>query len=107
VASKSELLISTRLADYKIPYYYERPLVAPDGSFRLPDFTIPVENPDPDLLYWEHWGMRGDPAYEASMKKRREWYKKHGFLDKLIETDEVGGFDVPKIDRIIRDRLLP
>lgn len=107
VASKSELLISTRLAEFKVPYYYERPLVAPDGSFRLPDFTIPVENPDPDVLYWEHWGMRGDPAYETSMKKRREWYEKHGFLEKLIETDEVGGFDVPKIDRIIRDRLLP
>ncbi len=107
VASKSELLISTRLAEFKIPYYYERPLVAPDGSFRLPDFTIPVENPDPDFIYWEHWGMVGDPGYDAKMKKRREWYKKHGFLEKLIETNEVGGFDVTKIDGIIRDRLQP
>lgn len=107
VASKSELLISTRLSEFKLPYYYEKPLIAPDGSFRRPDFTVPVENPDPDVVYWEHWGKRGDPEYDASMRKRKEWYKKHGLLDKLIETDEVGGFDITKIDKVIRDRLLP
>lgn len=107
VASKSELLISTRLAAHRVPYYYERPLVASDGSVRRPDFTIPVEDPEPGFLYWEHWGMIGDPVYDASVQRRRDWYKKHGFFERLIETDEVEGLDVQKIDQIIRDRILP
>jgi hypothetical protein len=108
VRSKSEALIATQLHHAKLSYYYERPLVAPDGTLRRPDFTIPVETPDgPAVFYWEHWGMRGDPAYDVSIKRRQSWYKKHGFASQLIETDEIGGFDQMKIDRIIQSRLKP
>ena len=108
VRSKSEALIATQLHLAKLGYYYERPLVALDGTVRRPDFTIPVETPDgPGVVYWEHWGMRGDLAYDASIKRRQDWYKAHGFGEQLIETDEVGGFDQKKIERVIQDRLMP
>jgi hypothetical protein len=108
VASKSELLIANRLAELRVPYHYEFKLVAADGSMRRPDFTIPIETVDgPDVRYWEHWGMLGDPDYDASVKRRLAWYEKHGLIDKLIQSDEVGGFDSTKVDGIIREHLLP
>jgi ATP-dependent exoDNAse (exonuclease V) alpha subunit len=108
VLSKSEALIANLLFEAKVPYYYERPLVAPDGTFRRPDFTIPVETPDgPTELYWEHWGMLGDPDYDTSVERRKAWYVKHGYADRLLETDELGGFDSTKIEKLIRQRLSP
>jgi ATP-dependent exoDNAse (exonuclease V) alpha subunit len=108
VASKSELLIANRLAELRVPYHYEMRLVAADGSMRRPDFTIPVETADgPDIRYWEHWGMLGDPGYDASVERRLAWYEKHGLLGKLIQSDERGGFDSTKVDEIIREHLLP
>jgi exodeoxyribonuclease V alpha subunit len=108
VASKSELLIANRLAELNVPYYYEQKLQAADGSIRRPDFTVPVETPEgPDIRYWEHWGMLGNPDYEASMKRRLDWYEKHGLAGKLIQSDERGGFDSTKVDQIIREHLLP
>jgi len=108
VASKSEAIIATLLEKAKVPYYYEKLLIADDGSIRRPDFTIPIETPDgPTELYWEHWGMLGDPSYEASVIRRREWYKRHGLADRLLETDEVGGFNAKKIQSLIEERILP
>ena len=108
VASKSELLIANRLAELRVPYHYELRVVAADGSMRRPDFTIPIETADgPDVRYWEHWGMLGNPEYEASMKRRLAWYEKHGLIGKLIQSDELGGFDSTKVDQIIREHLLP
>ena len=108
VASKSEALIANMLLQMKVPYYYERLLVAPDGSLRRPDFTIPIETPDgPGELYWEHWGMVGNPDYDASKDCRKKWYAKHKFDQQLIETDEQGGFDSIVIEKIIRERILP
>jgi exodeoxyribonuclease V alpha subunit len=108
VASKSELLIANRLAELRVPYHYELRLVATDGSMRRPDFTIPIETTDgPDVRYWEHWGMLGNPDYDASVKRRLAWYEKHGLIGKLIQSDERGGFDSTKVDEIIREHLLP
>jgi ATP-dependent exoDNAse (exonuclease V) alpha subunit len=108
VASKSELLIANRLAELRVPYHYEFKLVASDGSIRRPDFTIPIETSDgPDVRYWEHWGMLGNPDYDASVERRLAWYEKHGLKDKLIQSDERGGFDSTKVDEIIREHLLP
>jgi hypothetical protein len=106
VASKSEALIATLLEKANIPYYYEKLLIAGDGTIRRPDFTISVEMPDgPTELYWEHWGKLGDPTYEASVERRRKWYKKHGLHDRLVETDEIGGFDAKKIQKVIEERI--
>jgi hypothetical protein len=108
VASKSELLIANRLAELRVPYHYEFKLVAADGSIRRPDFTVPIETADgPDVRYWEHWGMLGNPDYDASVKRRLAWYEKHGLMDKLIQSDERGGFDSTKVDAMIREHLLP
>jgi exodeoxyribonuclease V alpha subunit len=106
VASKSEALIANMLLQAKVPYYYERLLIAPDGTFRRPDFTIPVETPDgPAEIYWEHWGMLGDPDYDAGVERRKKWYAKHGFEAQLVETDELGGFDSTKIEKVIKDQI--
>ena len=108
VASKSEALIATLLEKAKVPYYYEKLLIADDGTIRRPDFTIPIETPDgPMELYWEHWGKLGDPTYEASVVRRREWYKRHGLADRLVETDELGGFNAKKIQSLIEEHILP
>ena len=108
VASKSEALIATLLEKAKVPYYYEKLLIADDGTIRRPDFTIPIETPDgPTELYWEHWGKLGDPTYEASVLRRREWYIRHGLADRLVETDELGGFNAKKIQNLIEERILP
>jgi exodeoxyribonuclease V alpha subunit len=108
VASKSEALIATLLENAKVPYFYEKLLIANDGTIRRPDFTIPIETPDgPKELYWEHWGKLGDPTYEASVVRRREWYRRQGLTDHLVETDELGGFDAKKIQRLIEEHILP
>ncbi|HIE17928.1 MAG TPA: hypothetical protein EYP71_07015 [Dehalococcoidia bacterium] len=107
VRSKSEALIANLLAQYNVRYYYERPLVAPDGTIRLPDFTVPVETSyGPSELYWEHLGMLEDPQYAWWWDRRRSWYEKHGFTDRLIVTDERGGFDSKKIEQVITERIL-
>lgn len=79
VASKSEALIANLLALHRVPYYYERLLIGHDGTPRRPDFTVSVETPDGPLdLYWEHWGKLGDPGYDATVARRREWYARNG-----------------------------
>ena len=50
--------------------------------------------------------MLGVPGYDDSVKRRREWYKRNGFDKQLIETDEIGGFDAKKIEKVIEDRVL-
>ena len=50
--------------------------------------------------------MLGKPDYDASVKRRLAWYEKHGLMDKLIQSDERGGFDSTKVDAIIREYLL-
>lgn len=108
VASKSEALIATLLDKAKVPYYYEKLLIADDGTIRRPDFTIPIETTDgPTEIYWEHWGKLGDPTYEASVVRRRKWYKRHGLADRLLETDERDGLNVKKIQGLIYERILP
>ena len=68
---------------------------------------LPVETAEgPDELYWEHWGKLGDPVYDESVRLRRDWYQTHGYAAKLIETNERGGFDSKKIEKVIRDRIL-
>jgi hypothetical protein len=107
VASKSEAIIATLLEKAKVPYYYEKLLIADDGTIRRPDFTIPIETANgPTELYWEHWGKLGDPTYEASVVKRRKWYKDHGLADRLVESDELDGFNAKKIQSLIEERIL-
>ena len=84
VRSKSEAIIANILADRDIPFRYEEPLYADDGTMFLPDFTVTFRGKD---FYWEHLGMLNNPAYNAHWTKKKAWYDKH-FPGKLITTVE-------------------
>ena len=58
VRSKSEAIITNLLVDKEIPFKYEEPLYAPDGTMFLPDFTVVFRGEE---YYWEHIGRTNDP----------------------------------------------
>ncbi|MDE1467159.1 ATP-dependent DNA helicase [Aurantiacibacter sp. D1-12] len=84
VRSKSEVIIANLLHQARIPFTYEEPAYAPDGSFYLPDFTLRIGG---ERLFWEHWGMLSDEAYKAHRDQKTSWYEKH-FAGRLVETFE-------------------
>jgi len=90
VRSKSEVIIANMLFDRGIPFKYEVPLYAPDGTFYLPDFTVRWHGED---WYWEHFGLMQNEAYRNHNETKMTWYERHGFKDRLITTTEEGGFD--------------
>lgn len=102
VRSKSEVIIANMLFERGIPFQYEVPLYAPDGTFYLPDFTI---NWRGEKWYWEHLGMLQDAGYRDHWDTKRAWYERHGFANRLITTSEVGGFDSKIVERTLRERL--
>ena len=84
VRSKSEAIITNLLVDRNIPFKYEEPLYAPDGTMYLPDFTVKFRGEE---YYWEHVGRINDTNYMAHWAKKEAWYKKH-FPGKLLVTYE-------------------
>jgi len=90
VRSKSEVIIANMLFERNIPFRYEQPLFAPDGTFYLPDFTITWRGTD---YYWEHVGMLHREDYRAHWEKKRAWYERF-FKGRLIITEE--GSDLSK-----------
>jgi exodeoxyribonuclease V alpha subunit len=97
VRSKSEVIIANMLTERNVPFRYEKPLFAPDGSFYLPDFTIMVKGEE---YYLEHVGRLDLPKYKAHWEEKERWYKKH-FLGKLLTTYE-GGTLSNDINKIIK-----
>jgi exodeoxyribonuclease V alpha subunit len=102
VRSKSEVIIANMLAERDIPFKYETPLVAPDGTIKLPDFTIKLYGEE---WYWEHLGMLSKPFYRAHWEKKHEWYQKHGFEENLITTSEMDGFDSQSVLNVLKDKF--
>ncbi len=86
VRSKSEVIVANLLHHAGIPFTYEEPLYADDGSFYLPDFTLRVGG---KRIFWEHWGMLTDASYLAHREQKAKWYEKH-FPGRLVETEESG-----------------
>jgi len=84
VRSKSEVIIANLLTAGGIPFRYELPLFAPDGTFYLPDFTIDWRG---KKFFWEHLGMLRDPKYKKAWETKKKWYAKH-FPDALVVTEE-------------------
>jgi ATP-dependent exoDNAse (exonuclease V) alpha subunit len=84
VRSKSEVIISNMLFERDIPFRYEVPLFAPDGSFYLPDFTVTWAG---ETWYWEHLGMMDRDEYRASWARKKEWYDRF-FPGRLVVTEE-------------------
>jgi hypothetical protein len=79
VRSKSEVIIADLLYSKHIDYQYEQPLDMPDGSRRLPDFTI-TDDTTGTTYYWEHLGMLQRPSYRRQWQAKLHWYKSHGIL---------------------------
>lgn len=84
VRSKSEVIIANMLFEREIPFRYEAPLFAPDGTFYLPDFTITWQG---EKWYWEHLGRLDEEKYRNHWETKHAWYEKH-FPGRLLETRE-------------------
>jgi len=90
VRSKSEAILANILHEEGIPFEYEVPLYAPDGTFYLPDFTLHFQG---ETWYLEHLGLLNNEKYRKHWETKKEWYEKHGFANRLIVTDEQNGAD--------------
>ena len=84
VRSKSEVIIANMLVSEEVPFIYEEPLYAPDGTMFLPDFTVRFRG---ETYYWEHIGRLDLPDYKAHWEIKEKWYEKH-FPGKLLITYE-------------------
>jgi hypothetical protein len=84
VRSKSEVIIANLLTAAGIPFRYEVPLMAPDGTMYLPDFTIEWRG---TTYFWEHLGLLDKPEYARKWKEKQVWYKKN-FPAQLLVTEE-------------------
>jgi ATP-dependent DNA helicase RecQ len=85
VRSKSEVIIANILYQTGIPFEYETFLTAPDGSRRLPDFTIEWRG---QTYYWEHLGMLDVDDYRRKWELKKGWYAEH-FPSQVITTTET------------------
>jgi hypothetical protein len=87
VRSKSEVIIANMLFERGIPFKYEVPLFAPDGTFYLPDFTITWNGEE---WYWEHLGLMEDENYRNRWNTvKKPWYEKY-FSGRFVTTIESG-----------------
>lgn len=82
--SKSEVIIANLLHERNVPFRYEQPLFAGDGTLRLPDFTITWAG---RTYYWEHLGRLDLIDYAEAWKEKRAWYE-HWFPGQLVTTEE-------------------
>jgi len=102
VRSKSEVIIANMLHQHEIPFRYEIPLYAPDGTFYLPDFTLSWRGQE---WYWEHLGMLSDEDYRNHWNEKEDWYRSHGFHEHLITSEEAEGFDSQVVESIMQGAL--
>ncbi|MHA1974100.1 MAG: hypothetical protein ACTSW1_13965 [Candidatus Hodarchaeales archaeon] len=98
VRSKSETIIANMLFERDIPFTYETPLYAKDGTLFLPDFTIQWQGQE---WYWEHLGMLNIERYKNHWETKKQWYKENGYLDRVITSTEEEGIDSTKIQEIL------
>ena len=90
VRSKSEKILADKFFALGIPYKYECPLTTKNRTTLYPDFTFYDPQNDREI-YWEHFGMMGDPAYAKKAYQKLEEYAKRGIYlgDRLIATFEM------------------
>ena len=84
VRSKSEMNIANILQLKNIPFEYEVPKFAPNGSMYLPDFTIRWQGTE---YFWEHVGRLDLPEYKNHWETKQKWYEEH-FPGQLLVTYE-------------------
>lgn len=98
VRSKSEVIIANMLFERDIPFTYEMPLYAADGTFYLPDFTVTWRGED---WYWEHLGLMDSEEYRNHWETKKAWYDRF-FPGKLITTEESGNLSMEAHEIITR-----
>jgi len=62
----------------------------PDGTRRLPDFTI-TDDTTGTSYHWEHLGMLQGPSYRRQWQRKLAWYKSRD----VLPLDEGGGPNEP------------
>lgn len=100
VRSKSEVIIANMLVAEEIPFIYEEPLFAPDGSMYLPDFTVKFKGEE---YYWEHVGRLDLERYKKHWEQKEKWYESN-FPGKLIVTYEGNNLSNDAMDIIKKYR---
>lgn len=83
VRSKSEVIIANLLTNHRIPFDYEKELLA-DGQRFAPDFTISVGT---TTYYWEHLGRLDLEEYRQNWEFKKRWYERF-FPGQLVTTEE-------------------
>jgi hypothetical protein len=101
VRSKSEVIIANMLAERDIPFRYEVPLFAPDGTFYLPDFTVTARG---EQWFWEHLGRLDQEAYRNHWDTKKAWYDRF-FPGRLLVTQESSNLSLVA-DRRIKESLV-
>jgi hypothetical protein len=111
--SKSEVAVANLLLAHKVKYSYETRLFHPDGTSRVPDFTIHDEDTG-ITYYWEHLGLLSQEDYKQKNLKKFEWYRSMGIVpleetapeyDKILITTRDkpdGGINTQEIDDLIK-----
>lgn len=102
VRSKSEVILANLLHEREIPFAYEVPLLAPDGTMKLPDFTVTWAG---QTYYWEHLGLLDQTDYSDQWASKREWYERW-FPSRLLITEEGANLS-NEADTIIQSLLNP
>jgi exodeoxyribonuclease V alpha subunit len=74
------------LAERDVPFRYEVPLFASDGTFYLHDFTIKAPGEE---WYWEYLGRLDLDEYRNHWEIRKAWYDRF-FPGHLVVTQESG-----------------
>ena len=82
--SKSEVIIANLLHERNVPFRYEQPLFAGDGTLKLPDFTVTWRG---ETFFWEHLGLMDLTDYAEEWQRKRSWYERW-FPGRLITTEE-------------------
>ena len=100
VRSKSEVIIANMLHERGMSFWYEKPLIAADGTMYLPDFTIQHRGEE---YFWEHLGMLSKPEYVEHWRDKKKWYDEH-FPGRLLTTEE--GADLSKAANAVIKALL-
>lgn len=82
--SKSEVIIANLLHEREVPFHYEQPLFAPDGTLKLPDFTVASRG---KIYFWEHLGLLDQSKYAKEWEIKKAWYDRW-FPGQLLTTME-------------------
>jgi exodeoxyribonuclease V alpha subunit len=58
------------------------------GGYRLPDFTVSFEGV---TIYWEHLRMLDVDSHARNWWRKRDWYARNGFIERLITSADAPG----------------